>query len=389
MRGSLSSYIAPTHTLPHDAATPQAARRTITLAARNRAGTTNVYTFLADLITDRSGHMSAEVVADDSTITTMFSTLRLPSPLAAVQATHVGPDIGGSCNSVCWADANWNYNKYDDSSALYCSDSNNNSYTGSYGSYSCTDGNNRYGVQTSDTTSNSGNFYQPYFQCSEFVSRALSQNQDIPGLTNGGVNGSLPPSSTVGSYSYGNFPFTYMGNSYSGDSIYYLTDTGTRSGSSGIAGLYEYLVDAGLGYSLGQSLSSARPGDIVFFYQGAVTPANREHVMIITSTQGSVSSTQVDGHNVDAYHASLGSYTTHLGYEVIHLRNDVGSFGNATLSGSWNYTVDNYGQSIEWAYTGCSTCDTAGASYTFASGYQCAIAVYVPQYDATAKSTLG
>lgn len=273
-------YTAPTHTLPHDAADPQTARRTITLAARNRAGTTNVYTFLADMVTDSSGHMSAEVTADDSTISTILSTFRLPSPIVAAPVAQIGsngirPDIGGTCNSVCWADANFNYNKYDDSSALYCSQS--DSYTGSYGSYSCGGGHNYYAVQAPGGTSQSNpGYYQPYFQCSEFVSRALSQNQDIPGLANGGVNGSLPPTPTVGSYSYGNFPFTYMGGSYSGDSIYYLTDTGTRSGSSGIAGLYEYLTDSGLGYSLGQSLSSARPGDIVFFYQGSVTPANRE-----------------------------------------------------------------------------------------------------------------
>ncbi|HLY29745.1 MAG TPA: hypothetical protein VKQ36_01835, partial [Ktedonobacterales bacterium] len=40
-------------------------------------------------------------------------------------------------------------------------------------------------------------------------------------------------------------------------------------------------------------------------------------------------------------------------------------------------------------YTGCGSCNTAGAQYKYDSGLQCAVAIYVPQNDATAQVNFG
>lgn len=59
-----------------------AAARTIVLAVRNEAGTTNVYTFLAYLPTDKAGNMSAATAEDNQLVTQIVATFVLPGTIA-------------------------------------------------------------------------------------------------------------------------------------------------------------------------------------------------------------------------------------------------------------------------------------------------------------------
>lgn len=63
-----------------------AATRTIVLAFKNDAGSTNVYTFLAYLPTDKAGVMSAAVQADNQMVTAIVSTFQLPAKIDPVAA---------------------------------------------------------------------------------------------------------------------------------------------------------------------------------------------------------------------------------------------------------------------------------------------------------------
>jgi hypothetical protein len=182
---------------------------------------------------------------------------------------------------------------------------------------------------------------------------------------------------------------TYMGGSYSSNTIYALTFTGNGSSTKG---LYDYLTSTNLGAPLTpMTLSGVAAGDVVFFSTGSSFSVSAiEHVMIIVSTSGTDTTTYLDGHNVDDFHATLSSYEgAGYKYQVMHLRNRNGAFGTPTLSGTWNATTDGYGQSVHWAYTGCSTCNTAGAQFIWNSGLQCAVAIYVPSGTGTAQAYFG
>ncbi len=378
-------YAAGIQPASQNAARVQAAYRTVVVPVPNSAGTTNVYTFLVTLPTNSAGEMNSAVNADNATFEQMLGTFTLPAtvrPAAGAQARQGGGQGyviiggGGGCGSACWADNNWAYNRYDDASPLYCD---GNGYTGTWGTFACADGNNMYGVTPPGSPPYQG-YFQPYFECAEFVARSLGQDGDIPGLHNGGVNGITPVTSTIGSYSYDRFPFTYVGASYSGDTIYALDN---------VNGLYNYLINSGLGYSIGTNMGSASLGDVVFFYSGS----SLEHTMIVTgiiSGGSGVTDLELDGHNVDNYHISLnyvkGGFSS---YVIIHRRINTGAFGQPTLSGSWNSTTDGYGQAIHWVYTSCSTCDTAGATYSISDQGRCAVAVYVPAGNATANINFG
>ncbi len=396
-------FIAPSAQKRHNAGFGVGAQREIVLPVANNAGSTNVYTFQAMFPTSRTGGMSAPVSADVTAVTSILTTFHLPSPITPVggriSSSSAGtPNIGNSnctnppypTQSVCWADNNYLYTQYNDVSQLYC-DMNGYNYNSSNGTYSCADGINNHAVKV---PTDGHTYFQPYFECAEFVARALSQGGDIPGLVNGGTYGSSPPTATWGSYSYGNFPMTYMGTSYSGNTVYDFNDTGTNT----IRGLYQYLTTptqsgdslAGTGLGVPVSVSQAAPGDIVFFYTGSVSLANLEHVMIVTQSSGTTATTLLDGHNVDNYHVTLSFVAGGFaGYTILHMHANIGSFGHPSSTGSWNYTTDGYSQSIQWAYTGCSTCNTAGAAYTYASGLTCAIAIYVPSGNATAGVYFG
>ncbi len=127
---------------------------------------------------------------------------------------------------------------------------------------------------------------QPNFACAEFVARALAAAGLFPGL------GPDDPQSSYASY-------------WLNGRDYHLWNTGTAD----VVGLHDYLLDNGLGVDVGDNPSLASPGDPVFYYNGSVTAANREHVEILVAagkTPGG-GDTLADSHNFAALHISYAN----------------------------------------------------------------------------------
>lgn len=382
-----------------DAAFAFAQSRTVVLPVANTKGSTNVYTFMLAQPTDATSKASAAEQADHPIFESILDTFTLPTTLApAIQTTcstmpgspasGISPYCSYPCDAVCWADANWSYTYYDDSSgsySIYCDSNGYPTYPVDY-SYTqdphCFDGN-----QYSSQVPGNG-YFQPNFQCADFVSRALVQNHQIAGLGNGGINGQFPatqPTGSSGTYSFQWYPFTYT--PYSSDNAYNLILVPT---------FRQYLLDSGLGVSIGTSVSQAQAADVVVLYHNG----SPTHVMITTGA-GYWNSTLgqwdvlVDSHNASSYHQNLSWWMSNpynTSFEIIHMRGSgTGSVGQAILyGGTWNSFTDTYGQSASWAYTTGNSNATAWAQYPDSGEFEpCLIAVYVPSGNGTASLTFG
>ncbi len=386
----------------HDAARAPSQTHSVILPIHNTVGTTNLYTFMLTQPTDATGKITAAEQAEQSTFEAMLDTFTLPASVAAVDPSGC-PEVAGSpgsavspacsypCTAVCWADANWRYTYYDDSSGSYSIYCNGGTYNNSYSANpQCSTGN-QPGAQV---PSANDQYWQPNFQCADFVSRALVENYQIAGLGNGGVSGQFPATSPNASgYSYQYYEFTYT--PYSIDTTYDLIDVGVP----GIPGLYDYLINSGLGTNIHQNIAAARPGDVLFLYKnGSISPSNRAHVVLITSTfqqSNGQWDALIDGHNVAVYHDDFQkNWIPYYGnnYEIIHMRGSLtGSSGQSTRYGSgWTNFTDGYGQSSSWVSTTNAQNATAWAQFSDSSeATPCAIAVYVPDGSATANLTFG
>jgi hypothetical protein len=78
-----SPYIPPT-SQPHNSGGAVVAVRTIVMAVPNDAGATNVYTFMANIPTDKSGNMSAASLADKQMVAQIVATFQLPAKIDPV-----------------------------------------------------------------------------------------------------------------------------------------------------------------------------------------------------------------------------------------------------------------------------------------------------------------
>lgn len=76
-------FIPTTFQAPNSAV-PQSANRTIVMAVKNSAGTTNVYTFMVSFAVDKAGNMSAASIADGQTVDEMLATFTLPPTIGPV-----------------------------------------------------------------------------------------------------------------------------------------------------------------------------------------------------------------------------------------------------------------------------------------------------------------
>lgn len=359
---------------------PRLQNHAVAVAAPNNAGSITVYTLLLTQGTDAAGNVSPAVSADADALETVVTSLQLPaiiSParISTKQSSQIGPQLfinpgGGGCNAVCWADANWNYNLYDDSA---------NGRDCDPGTGAC--------VYEQTVAGGVQGRSQPDFQCAEFVSRALSQSGQIAGLGNGGVGGYTPVSSNSGGFSYGNYSF--VTTPYSSDNYYLLVNVGSNDGTFH-QGLYHYLTNAGQG-TIQQTTAGAAPGDVVFFYNSTTqSDSTRVHVMIVTSAGGTNATTLLDGHNADLYHQSVQTELQFFAsYQVIHLHALSGDEAPATRSGSgWNSQTDGWGQTSYWAYTTTAGSATAWAQLGYSGNtVRCAVAVYVPFGGGTANIT--
>ena len=352
----------------------------VVVAAANTAGSMNEYTLM--LSEPPSANSSSDDALFEQVVGT-FSPGQVSSWLPLLgnggAPRPIGSVSSADCNSICWADSNWNVNDYSaDASGQACAGFDDNS--GDY--VSC----------TSQVLSTLGAF-QPNYQCSEFVSRALAQSGLLPGLASGGYSGVTPATSTVdqfGSYSYNSYPFTFAGDAGDGDSVYNLLGVGT----TGTPGLYDYLLDSGIGVSLHQDVAEAEPGDVVFFYTGSLDAANREHVMLITGMVRYPSASQgfggwdalLDGHNRAVYHSLLSALTGQdYPFEIVHLAARRGtSYRFATHGSGWGPGSDANQEPLVAVTTTSSATPTASAQIDLGQSGACELAAYIPNVDATA-----
>jgi hypothetical protein len=352
-------------------------------AIQNSAGTTNMYT----LAMAEPPGTSANVDEIFEQVVGTFSpgaSSGFSLPLVA-SSGRPRPITGRNqpCNSICWAESNWDV-------ADFTADA------GGQDCYAYDDTAGQYVNCSSRTLVNLGDF-QPDYQCSEFVARALAQDGLLPGLNSGGLDGTPAgaASSTAefGTYSYNSYPFTRAADaaSGSGDTIYNLLGVGTP----GTAGLYDYLLNSGIGVTIHQELARAMPGDVVFFYTPSLDPSNREHVMLITSLVHYQSASLglggydavLDGHNRAAYHSLLSTLVSaEYPFEIIHLAAQSSVVRTFTTTGSsWATGNDNNGEPL--AYTTTTSASVPGAiahASLDSGGHACELAVYIPDVDATA-----
>jgi hypothetical protein len=229
----------------------------------------------------------------------------------ASHAIHIQVTTNPSNLAIQYADSHWSWTKYDHSTDWACQKGDN------IPADNC--------VQTADAYS--PYVMQPNFQCAEFVSRALATEGLMPNL------GSNDSQSAYGAYLYNG---TY----------YDLWNTGTAS----VVGLYDFLINSGSGIDIGDQPTLASPGDVVFYYAGAVTPANREHVEILTSvgTTPGGSDTLADSHNFAGYHmayANSGYYNSSGNFvpfarTIIHLKTNGSSGNRARMVGQVDFNGD-------------------------------------------------
>jgi hypothetical protein len=337
--------------------------RTVTFARATGASissgsATASYALQLIVKTDRVGRLSAMGQADVTAFASVVHSFRLPSKVTGLR--NPSPN---NCTVPCWADNNWQFNLYDDSS-------NGRDCANVY--YNCI-------YRQKDP----GGRYQPDFQCAEYVSRALAQGYAVPGLINGGVSG-FP--GTVTGHAGNGWDFAKYSMTrapYNGTAQYWLTDTG---GPGNPTGLFEYLTNDGIGVNDGTNAAAAGWGDVVFFYEGQ---SSFQHVMVVTSlyTDSSGKTHLIgDGHNVATYHADIAD-SGGSGFVLVHIPMDeqdgLAGMPAYYYSGSGNnwsgQTNDGWGQPYRYIYmtgnSGYSGFANLNMSNTLTS---CGIAIFAP-----------
>jgi hypothetical protein len=389
----LAPYVpaAPMH--DNDAASVPLQTRLVLLPVANTSGSTNLYTFRLDQPTDATGKISTAEQADAPTFDAIVDTFTLPAQVASVTSSScpsiagssssaVSPSCNSGCNRICWANDNWAYTDAYDLTDLYCTIS--DGYSGQYtNNASCGNGHNHYA-----TTVPGDGWYQPNFECADFVSRALAQDGLVVGLNNGGVNGTTPVTQSAANwpnpnitYSFQYYPFTDP--PYSRDTI---------DNQIYVPTFYSYLTsDSGIGVSLGTNTLSgngytAQPGDVVFF--------GRSHVMLLAAFANNIRDTShalLDGHNASAYRNTLAAWQSNEGsYEVVHIRATYGVALSATLNASngavWQNFTDGYGQASSWVSTVSGRVTASVYFNDPTNSQQCAVIIYVPNGNATTNT---
>ena len=145
--------------------------------------------------------------------------------------------------------------------------------------------------------------FQADFACAEFVARALSAAGLIPGLN---PNSPQWPSS-AGEQTFAQYRAP-------NGKTYYLWNTGKDD----VKGLYDYLIESGLGTDIGDHPTLASPGDVVFYYGGGTLSArDRTHTAIMVQTGTTSADARVDAHNTAEYHTY---YAMEHPLTIVHLR---------------------------------------------------------------------
>jgi hypothetical protein len=252
---------------------------------------TTVYTFLMTQSTNGLGQLNTTEQGELPTFTSIVQKFVPPTRTLNADGTLAGINTNCYPARICWADNNWSDTYYTDDPAnaysIYCDD---NGYNVAYSTNpACINGGNtkRAAIPTSNA------YFQPNFECAEFITRALNQDSYLPGLNNGGVGGKYPASSWT---SYGN----YLG--------YDFLNVGTPT----VKGLSQYLLNNNIAVDIGTNKALAQAGDIIFFRE---SNGYFGHAALITSaTNGLI---LMDSHNIGQYHAELFNTS---GFDIYHFK---------------------------------------------------------------------
>jgi hypothetical protein len=211
---------------------------------------------------------------------------------------------------------------------------------------------------------------QTNFGCAEFVSRALAAEGLLPGLN------AYSPRTGAGSF-----------EQYNG---YNLLNVGTDV----TMGLYQYLINSGIGQDIGFNPTAAAPGDVVFWYNASpATDAGRYHAALLVQT-GALSDTLFDGHNNARHNEPLAAHTSPGIQTIVHIRGyylqaqvTVQESNTTSCPGTSEYFTANdlNGVPVNWTYAnGSHPC--IRVSYAPRSTSQdCIFDFFVPTGYATAN----
>jgi hypothetical protein len=142
-------------------------------------------------------------------------------------------------------------------------------------------------------------YFQPDFQCAEFVARALATEGYIPGLSSTSSQGAY------GSYKPGN------GKTYD------LLSITTNLAGPGIGSVADFLTTYGYFKNVGHTVGDAEPGDLVVFTSGSTA----EHVALITSSDYSIATIRIDAHNTARYDIPLSNEIAGFsGWYILHIQ---------------------------------------------------------------------
>jgi hypothetical protein len=231
---------------------------------------------------------------------------------------------------------------------------------------------------------------QDDFQCAEFVSRALAAAGLIPGLNE------YSPRTGAGSFA----EYHAYGNTYNLLNVGSVAVHITWPIDMGIGynrGLYDYLIDSGLGKDIGYNTNAAMPGDVVFWY-GDNNPADgthRHHAGLLIAT-GNPSETFYDAHNYARYWQPITSdretksivriNKSYLSQSISNLETNT-----SACPGYEQYFsgTDVNGVPIWWTYAGGSHACVRVRYTTRVTTSSCTFKFFVPTGHATAVIYFG
>ncbi len=286
--------------------TTSASTRNVVIAQANKANGVNEYTLSLNLFRAAFAQQSGKTAATgcENNFTAMTSSLQIPSG-GTNGLTKAVPGVLTDPNNpaIVYAENYWDNNYYDPSNTtddLYCDKS---GYNGGP-PYSCK------GSGKNAMLAPGVGYYQPYFECAEFVARALAAE------------------------GYINFdPYTYP--SYGSNSLNSFQGYDLLSASN----LYDFLTQKLGGVDIGDNPAGAIPGDVVFYSD----TSGIQHTTILsqTGTTKDGSDTVVYSHNEDYQNAPYDQFynENNVLYKptIVHLPSLNSTPPGVTLYGSYYY----------------------------------------------------
>jgi hypothetical protein len=230
--------------------------------------------------------------------------------------------------------------------------------------------------------------WQSDFGCAEFVSRALAAAGLVPGMDQ--------YSPRLGSGSFENY-------GASNGKTYNLLDVGSYATFLGVqtpfynAGLYDYLIDTGLGRDIGSNTAAAMPGDVIFFYgNGPIDSGHRDHAALLTAT-GAIGDTEYTGHNKARLNWPLTN-ASESAFSIVRInairltaRVTTLEWNTSSCPGTAEYFPGNdlNGVPIDWTYANGGHPCVRVAYVPRTTADSCTFRFFVPTGDATANVIFG